>query len=591
MAYQNVPRISGLNEVRKHFPIIMPFLKNVYGSDSKGWVYSPGNVTAIASKEGFHQGDCLASWLYAITIMPFIKGIYDILGDEGFVKFFYDDGNMSSSFDKMCDVMEYISTEGPKHGYILQLNKGAYLLGRCGCHFLAGERKRILVDRFGLHEDSIFIHPDDGGDDILCGAKVLGSYVGSHSFIKSSLQKKVVKLEGVAKKIIEKVYSKQIRFLLLRWYLASLIECSGHLERFLGVENLLNVDIPMVTQLKSAMNMINSLIGDPNRYVSYDIIKEFSASSTERANPNETVQHFISCFLDQSNKDRVDDAFSTPESVAWLVSVRNPVSGLWLDVAPKSSMHTMTNTSFEMALSLRLQLPQKCIIAGTRCSCSTRRKVVTVDRCGIHFCTGCNQGGGRIKTHDEIRDQAARIFNYCGIFTKIEEKNLFREVDPDNGQRAGDISALNVPNRTGKQLLDIRLTSPIPAINPESLTLLQAKVHLRAANKSYNEKMKKCNDIAKANGLGFIPMVIEITGRMHPVAFRIFEDIVRKASKDRDAPFTAIWKYWISSLMFTLQKGLVSGILERVHSIYGRNFVETPESTRDMISSIDYVRV
>jgi hypothetical protein len=101
MTYQNVPRIAGLNEVRKYFPIIMPFLKHVYGTDSNGWVYSLGNVTAIASKEGFHQGDCLASWINAMAIMPFINGIYDILGDEGFVKFFYDDGNMSGSFEKM----------------------------------------------------------------------------------------------------------------------------------------------------------------------------------------------------------------------------------------------------------------------------------------------------------------------------------------------------------------------------------------------------------------------------------------------------------------------------------------------------------
>jgi hypothetical protein len=239
-------------------------------------------------------------------------------------------------------------------------------------------------------------------------------------------------------------------------------------------------------------------------------------------------------------------------------------------------------------LSMRLRIPLKCIAPGTRCSCS-KRKVITVDRFGNHFCTGCTKDGVRIATHDAVRDRVATIMNYCGIFTTTEEKNLFRETDPDDAKRT-DISALNLPGRTAKQLLDIRITSCIPSIYPESLTLKQAKIPLRAANSSFKEKMKKYEKRAKDIGLGFIPIVFETTGRMHPVTRALLVEVIQKAATEKGAPFASVWKYWISSLMIALQVNLSEGIFERCSNIYGRMFDETFESRQEVIVDIDYIR-
>ena len=217
--------------------------------------------------------------------------------------------------------------------------------------------------------------------------------------------------------------------------------------------------------------------------------------------------------------------------ISWIKSKKDPDSGLWLDIAPKTSMHTITNSDFEIMLSMRLRIPLKCIAPGTRCSCS-KRKVITVDRFGNHFCTGCTKDGVRIATHDAVRDRVATIMNYCGIFTTTEEKNLFRETDPDDAKRT-DISALNLPGRTAKQLLDIRITSCIPSIYPESLTLKQAKIPLRAANSSFKEKMKKYEKRAKDIGLGFIPIVFETTGRMHPDTRALLVEVIQKAATEK----------------------------------------------------------
>ena len=80
-----------------------------------------------------------------------------------------------------------------------KLTKGAYLLGQCG-QDVAIQRKNILITTFNLNPNSIFIHPLDGGDQTIYGAKVLGSFVGSNAFIQSNLQLKLSKMEKSAKK-------------------------------------------------------------------------------------------------------------------------------------------------------------------------------------------------------------------------------------------------------------------------------------------------------------------------------------------------------------------------------------------------------
>ena len=123
------------------------------------------------------------------------------------------------------------------------------------------------------------------------------------------------------------------------------------------------------------------------------------------------------------------------------------------------------------------------------------------------------------------------------------------------------------------------------------MTIAKAKIPLRAANKSFDEKMRKYEQAATAIGLGFIPIVFETTGRMHPVTRSLFVDVIQRAAKERGAPFPAVWKYWISSLMLGLQVKLAEGILERCRNIYGRMFEETFESNHDVIVEMDYIRI
>ena len=89
---------------------------------------------------------------------------------------------------------------------------------------------------------------------------------------------------------------------------------------------------------------------DPEKNVSFELIEEIHNKIKTQNSKNETLQHLLSKELEFANQKKIDEYFSTPEEVAWLQSLRDSDCGLWLDIAPKTKMHTMKNAEFEMAL-------------------------------------------------------------------------------------------------------------------------------------------------------------------------------------------------------------------------------------------------
>jgi len=88
----------------------------------------------------------------------------------------------------MVQVLNVMKESGPKYGYLMNLKKSVYVLGKCGSLETAEDRKSQLI-RLGLEPDNIKIHPDDAAMDIRIneenlleikanyGAKNLGSYI------------------------------------------------------------------------------------------------------------------------------------------------------------------------------------------------------------------------------------------------------------------------------------------------------------------------------------------------------------------------------------------------------------------------------
>jgi hypothetical protein len=316
--------------------------------------------------------------------------------------------------------------------------------------------------------------------------------------------------------------------------------------------------------------------------------KKKELDQTADCDNENTLQHFISSKYRPHNQRKVAELFNSPTEVAWMLSLQDPDAGLWLEISPKTSMHRMTNAQFQTALTLRLFLSQQSILPGTRCLCRKAPNTISVDVQGVHYCSGCILAGGRIQTHNRIRDQIVAMMSHSGVSTITEERDCFRAQDPENGCR-GDISAFNIPNLPGKHILDVRLASPVPPNSPASLTLSQAQVDFRAGNKAFSDKERKYSSMASAANLGFLPIVFEITGKMHPATKRLLSSMMKKSSENRNAPPTALWIYWISALQIQLQKALADSIIKLSFQINGRKHVENHENSLTTITEMAYV--
>ena len=259
-AFNQVSRWKALARIKEHFPFIIPFLSKIYGEDSNGWFFGHNceearTTTGIPSLEGVHQGDVFGSWIHCMATLPFVQELANLVGEDGSSKFFIDDGNLSASFTKMAEAFDYVFDEGPKVGYHLKRIKGVYLLGRCEDRAEAVRRKLALIARFHFDPAMIRIHPDNGGDKLLYGAKVLGSYLGSKESIANRLEKKLAELKKEAD-AITMVGSLQIQYLLLRWCFCQKII---HLQRTIP-PNLIGTYLePGFTELKKLI--LNSILG------------------------------------------------------------------------------------------------------------------------------------------------------------------------------------------------------------------------------------------------------------------------------------------------------------------------------------------
>ena len=178
--------------------------------------------------------------------LPFVQELASMVVEDGSSKFFIDDGNLSAPFTKMTEALDYVFDEGPGVGYHLKRTKGVYLLGRCKDRVEALRRRMVLITRFDFDLALIRIHPDNGGDKLLYGAKVLGSYVGSEESIANRLEKKLAELKKEADAITT-MGSLQIQYLLLRWCFCQKII---HLQRTIP-PNLIGTYLePGFTELK-----------------------------------------------------------------------------------------------------------------------------------------------------------------------------------------------------------------------------------------------------------------------------------------------------------------------------------------------------
>lgn len=198
-AFNMANRITGLQQVMEKFPSALAYARDMYLEESSAWFYGlPDNIKAIMSRNGFHQGDVLASWMYMMTIHPLLVHIAQELktlypDSHTLVKFYVDDGNFSAPYHIMLKIVEIVQGSYERFGFKMKMNKGSILLGRC-THAEEAEQQRSHLLEMGFDPSIIHIHPDNVVDieskqqamqDY--GVKLLGSFVGHDAYVSRQL--------------------------------------------------------------------------------------------------------------------------------------------------------------------------------------------------------------------------------------------------------------------------------------------------------------------------------------------------------------------------------------------------------------------
>ena len=190
----------------------------------------------------------------------------------------------------------------------------------------------------------------------------------------------------------------------------------------------------------------------------------------------------------QSSQDR--------RSAARLLSLSLPMSGAFLNAIPSHIFGlSIIPESFRIILQYRLGLP---VYASSHpCpACGQDSDVL-----GDHTIT-CSSEYERIYRHDIIRDAIFLEAKHAGLSPIKEARSLI----PSNRTRPGDIFLQNWRGR--QTAFDVAVTSPLGrSILPQSSKTAGAALSAMKANK-VNKHSRPC----QANGIAFIPLVVETLG-------------------------------------------------------------------------------
>ena len=106
-------------EVRKHFPDIAHWAESIYGVEA---VLNLGDST-ISSSAGVHQGDPLASLLFALALLPVVENIVRAVPNLKQNTWFLDDGALGGEKADLQLAIDILKQQGPERGLHLNAEK------------------------------------------------------------------------------------------------------------------------------------------------------------------------------------------------------------------------------------------------------------------------------------------------------------------------------------------------------------------------------------------------------------------------------------------------------------------------------------
>jgi hypothetical protein len=340
-------------------------------------------------------------------------------------------------------------------------------------------------------------------------------------------------------------------------YSASIYECSHTISKYFP--NFLDMD-----SNKTSIYFYNAISN-------ISLLRNNNANSLPPLSLNDISKIYLEggkslqsklCQLYAENTyDIIKKKKTDANDLAFFISIsdNSGFCGKWLEIAPKNSVLKIPPNYFVTQLCYRFRLEVPNFTPNIKCTCA---KQPYLDKYGYHLATACPKTKHRFITHDEMVLLFKEFLNYSGLKTIYEEVGCFHACDLDDNRRP-DLSVINFPGIIGKLILDFSLTCPTPVNSTVVLSLNQALTPDRANDKIYQAKITKYQKTAEQNGLVFLPLIMESTGRPHKETINFFRKIVQFFANNDRYIVNRVMHFWTGIISCRLQNLLASAILNR----------------------------
>ena len=494
-AFNNLNREAALRNIHKVCPALAVIATNTYRKTSSLFV----DQQTVQSKEGTTQGDPLAMAIYAIAIRPLI----DRVQNEAMQIWYADD---AAAAGKLSDVKEWwdkLRILGPDFGYF------------------PNALKSIVLTKPSHLEEAVKIFADSEVTITSDGTKYLGTPIGSETFMKASIEKKVAEwiteveqLATIAKSEPQSAYAAFTHSTISEWsfYLRTV---PVSVDQLSPLEDTIRLTfIPAFSGHYAISDKERDLLSLPTRLgglgitdpitlreeikrsrtisqvITQNIIKKDRTYVREMKENQLQARNELKTKKRKETKEKADQLSQTldkPQKHAMILSQEKGASH-WLNVLPiEEHRFSLHKGAFRDGLCLRYGwkpdgLPTTCV-------------------CGQHFdvdhALSCNRGGFPVIRHNELRDITADMLSQVCHNVSVEPhlQALSGEEMSYSTAIREDSARLDVKangffgDNFHTTYFDVRVFNPYAPSNKSCTPSTAYQKHERAKRRAYNQRI------------------------------------------------------------------------------------------------------
>ena len=213
------------------------------------------------------------------------------------------------------------------------------------------------------------------------------------------------------------------------------------------------------------------------------------------------IQERLTRAIETERAEALRESVGDSAGRARLLSQTAPGAGAFLTAVPLMQSLRFTHECFRTALRTRLGLPHPAIAGVRRCECGEELQEGVL--AGQHLMR-CGRGGERTLTHDGIRDVVYVILREAGLSVRREARGIFPLRGDETEGRIMDLVAAD-PQGGPRLLVDVTVADPLQA--PVTAAAVERGHAARAAEAL---KTTKYSDHSPDDSL--IPAAVETFG-------------------------------------------------------------------------------